>query len=184
MYYALDVLVVDVVSDLHNQVLQLGAIDPPMRGGSRRGKRPNIALGRIEGHERLMRDYFVEDPVYDARMFRQRSRMFKHSFFRILESVRKLDTTGQLELSGLQKCKAAMRILAYSIASDATKEYVRLASSTSMLALNRFVWAIRAIYEGTHLRQSTPEDLEKQVAINTECGWPDMFASLDCMHYE
>jgi hypothetical protein len=65
-------VVSDVVSNLHNQVLKLGPIDPLRRGGSRRGKIPNIARGKIEGYERLMRDYFVEDPVYDARMFRQR----------------------------------------------------------------------------------------------------------------
>jgi hypothetical protein len=41
-------VVVDVVSDLHNQVLELGRIDPPRRGGSRHGKRPNIARGRID----------------------------------------------------------------------------------------------------------------------------------------
>jgi len=78
----IDEVVVDVVRDLHNQVLELGVIDPPRRGGSRRGKRPNIARGRIEGHERLMRDYFVEDPVYDARMFRQRFRMSKRLFLK------------------------------------------------------------------------------------------------------
>ena len=51
-------------------------------------------------------------------------------------------------------CKnvAILRILAYGIASDATDEYVRLASSTSMLALKRFVQAIRVIYESTYLR--------------------------------
>ena len=52
----IDEVVIDVVRDLHNQVLELGAIDPPRRGGSRREKRPNIAQGRIEGHERLMMD--------------------------------------------------------------------------------------------------------------------------------
>ena len=97
----------------------------------------------------------MEDPVYDAMMFRQRFRMSKRLFLRILESVQnydsyfmqKPDATGQLGLSGLQKCTTSMRILAYGIASDATDEYVRLASSTSMLVLKRFVWAIRAIYE-------------------------------------
>ena len=83
----IDEVVVDVVRDLHNQVLEFGAIDPPRRGDSRRGKRPNIARRKIEGHEFLMRDYFVEDPVYDARMFRQRFRMSKSLFLRILESV-------------------------------------------------------------------------------------------------
>ena len=77
-----------------------------------------------------------------------------------------------------------MRILAYDIASDATDEYVQLALSTSILAFKQFVRAIRAIYESTCLRQSAREDLEKQVAINTERRWPGMFASLDGMHYE
>ncbi len=84
--------------------------------------------------------------------------------------VQKPDATGQLGLNGLQKCTAAMRILAYGIAFDATDEYERLTSSTSMLALKRFVRAIRAIYERTYFRQPIREDLEKQVAINTECG--------------
>ena len=152
-------VVVDLVSDLHNQVLELGPIDPPRHGGSRHGKRPNIAQGRIEGHERLMKDYFVEDPIYDAKMFRQRFRMSKRLFLRILDCeqnydsyfVQKPDATGQLGLNGLQKCTATMRILAYGIASDATDEYVRLASSTSMLSLKKFVRAIRAIYDSTYL---------------------------------
>ena len=53
-----------------------------------------------------------------------------------------------------------------------------------MLALKRFVQTIRAIYESTYLRQPTRDDLEKQIAINTEHGYPKMFASLDYMHYE
>jgi hypothetical protein len=185
-------VVVDVVSNLHNLVLELGPIDPPRRGGSRRGKRPHIARGRIEGHEHLMREYFMEDPVYDARMFCQKFRMSKHLFLKLLKSVQnyysyfvqKPDATSQLGLSGLQKCTTTMRILAYGIASDAIDEYVRLASRTSMLSLKRFVRAIRAIYESTYLRQPTREDLEKQVAINIERGWAGMFASLECMHYE
>ena len=123
--------------------MELGPIDPPRCGDSRRGKRPNIARGIIEGHERLMRDCFVGDPVYDAKMFRQKIGMSKCLFLGMLESVQKYDSyfvqkpdaTSQLELSDLQKYTAAMHILAYDIASDATHEYVRLASSISMLAL-------------------------------------------------
>ena len=51
-----------------------------------------------------------------------------------------------------------------------------------MLAFKKIVRAIRAIYESTYLRQPTREDLRKQVMINTEYGWPRMFASLDCMY--
>ena len=117
---------------------------------------------------------------------------YPSGFFRILESVQnydsyfvqKLDATCQLGLSGLQKCIAALRILAYGIAFDAIDEYVQLASNTTMLAFKRFVQAIMAIYNSTYLRQPTREDLEYQVAINTQHGWPCMLASLDCMHYE
>ena len=58
----------DIVSNLHNQVLELGPIDPLRRGGLRGGNSPNIAWGIIGGHERSVRNYFVEDPVYVARM--------------------------------------------------------------------------------------------------------------------
>ncbi len=85
-------VVIDVVNNLHNQVLELGSIDPPMCGSSRRRIRPNIARGKIQGHERLTKDCFVKDLVYDARMFRQRFRMSKHLFLRILESVQKYDS--------------------------------------------------------------------------------------------
>ena len=77
-------VVVEVVSDLHNQVLELGPNDHPRRGGSRCEKNLNIARGRIEGHECLLRDYFVEDPIYDAWIFRQSFRMSKCLFLRIL----------------------------------------------------------------------------------------------------
>ena len=65
-------VVLGLVGNFHNQVLDFSPIDPPRRGGSRRGKRPNIAQNKIEGHERLLKDYFVENPSFDARMFRQR----------------------------------------------------------------------------------------------------------------
>lgn len=34
------------------------------------------------------------------------------------------------------------------------------------------------------MRQPTQADFEQQLAINAQRGFPGMFASLDCMHYE
>jgi hypothetical protein len=112
--------------------LELGPIDPPRREESRRDKRPNIARGRIKGHARFMKDYFVKNPIYDARMFCQRFRMSKRLFLRILESVQNYDSyfvqkpyaTSQLGLIGSQKCTTTLRILVYDIASDAIDQYV------------------------------------------------------------
>ena len=34
------------------------------------------------------------------------------------------------------------------------------------------------------MRQPTRADFEHQLAINIQRGFPGMFASLDCMHYQ
>ena len=60
--------------------MELGPIGPPRREGSRRDKSLNIAREKIEGYECLMKDYFMENPIYDVRMFPQRFRMSKRLF--------------------------------------------------------------------------------------------------------
>lgn len=97
--------------------------------------------------------------------------------------VQKCDAAGVMGLSSIQKCTAALRMLAYGITADGTDEYCRLGESTAMLSLKRFVVAVRAVFEARYLRQPTREDLEKQISINTDRGFPGMFASVDCMHW-
>jgi hypothetical protein len=53
-----------------------------------------------------------------------------------------------------------------------------------MESLKHFCIAIRAEFGNHHLRQPTYADFQKQLAINDDRGFPWMFASLDCMHYE
>lgn len=60
--------------------------------------------------------------------------MRKHVFLRIMEAVtssdgfftQRPDATGGMGLSSLQKCTAAMRMLAYGLAADAVDEYLLL----------------------------------------------------------
>ena len=47
-----------------------------------------------------------------------------------------------------------------------------------------FCLAIRAIYEPYYLRQPTRANFDKHLAINERRGFPGMFGSLDCMHWE
>ncbi|GKE79293.1 hypothetical protein Tco_1545413, partial [Tanacetum coccineum] len=87
-----------------------------------------------QGEARLMADYFVDNPVYDEVIFRRRFRMHKHLFFRIVDVVtandryfqQRVDATGRLSLSPLQKCTTAMRVLAYWASFDAVDEYLRM----------------------------------------------------------
>ena len=98
--------------------------------------------------------------------------------------VQKPDGAGILGLSSIQKITAALRMLSLGISADALDEYVRIGESTAMKSLKRFCCAIRAMFEQEYVRQPTEKDMETQLRVNANRGFPGMFASLDCMHYE
>jgi hypothetical protein len=151
-----------------------------------------IQRDRRTAHERLVADYFAPQPVYDGSIFRHRYRMRRELFLRIVSSVYEFDSyfvqsadvVGQLGLSSLQKCTAALKMLAYGAAADATDEYCRLGESTALESMKQFVNAVRGCFEAEYLWGPTRADLERQVIINSARGFPGMFGSLDCMHWD
>jgi hypothetical protein len=114
-----------------------------------------------------MKDYFGEDSVYPLHLFRRRFRMQRCLFLRIMHEVctydsyfvQKRNAAGVLGLSSVQKCTAALHMLAYGTSGDVVDEYCRLSESIAMEAMTRFVVAIRACFEGRYLRQPTREDI-------------------------
>jgi hypothetical protein len=162
----------------------------PQIGGSRPGRK-HVHRDREACNERLLKDYFTEDSTFDAMKFRRRYRMRRELFLHLVDAVcafdpwfiQRRDALGRLGLSSLQKCTAALRMLAYGVPADACDEYCRLGESTALEAMKRWVVAIRGCFEAQYLRQPTRVDLERQVQINTNRGLPGMFASLDCMHW-
>ena len=87
---------------------------------------------REAGHERLVKDYFAENPVYTPETFRRRFRMGRHVFLRIVDALsnfdpyfqQRVDALGRKGLSPLQKCTAAIRMLAYGVSADAVDDYL------------------------------------------------------------
>lgn len=170
-------------------------LDPPPKrraGGSLPGKSGNIDRDRVEMDQRMFKDYFSESPVYGPASFRRRYRMRRSLLVMIMERVcacdsyfiQKRDAVGKIGLSSAQKITAALRMLADGVSADATDEYSRCSESTAMECMKRFCVAVRAEFGPHHLRQPTRADFEEQLAINADRGFPGMFASLDCMHYE
>ena len=112
----------------------------------RRKKRVHIEQNREEGNIRLWNDYFSETPTYPENLFRRRFRMNKPLFMRIVNRLsneveffrQKRDALGRLSLSPLQKCTAAIRILAYGSAADAVDEYLRLGETTTRSCVEYF----------------------------------------------
>ncbi|KAF0731386.1 hypothetical protein Ae201684P_007312 [Aphanomyces euteiches] len=158
-------------------------------------KSGNIGRGHLAGHENIIRDYFGQGnnpPIYSDRTFRRRFRMGRDLFLRIVHSVveddsyfvQKRDAIGKKGLSHIQKCTSAMRILAYGLSADATDEYCRLGESTSMKSLKRFVDAIVNVFGPKYLREPSDDDIQHHLNQNAARGFPGMFGSIDCTHWE
>lgn len=154
-------------------------------------KRRVVKRGRTAGLERLMNDYFSENPVYSDAVFRRRYRMRKSLFLRITEAVtahdsyfeQKYDAANVIGFSPIQKVTAAMRQLAYGVGSDAVDETFRIAETTARESLKRFAHAVVAVYKEEYMRTPTQEDVDRLLAINEERGFPGMLGSIDCMHW-
>jgi hypothetical protein len=60
--------------------------------------------------------------------------------------VQKRNATGTLGLSCMQKVAAAFRMIANSVAADATDEYMRVVESTALECLRKFVVAVVEVF--------------------------------------
>ena len=158
--------------------------------GSTIGRR-NILRDREAYHHLLYHDYFANNPTYRPVKFRRRFRMRRKLFVSIMNAVvtfdpwfvQGVDAVGRLGLSTLQKCTATMRMFAYGLPADACDEYYKLGKYTASESMKRFVKAVKGCFKSTYLRQPTPQDFERQMAINEAQGFPEMFGSIDCMHW-
>ncbi|XP_048489931.2 uncharacterized protein LOC125491896 [Beta vulgaris subsp. vulgaris] len=98
--------------------------------------------------------------------------------------VQKPDATGRMSASKLQKCTAAIRMLAYGSSSDAVDEYLKIASSTARECLFHFVEAVVARFGDEYLRKANANDIERLLHEGERRGFPGMMGSIDCMHWK
>uniref|UniRef100_A0A0D3CYD6 Nuclease HARBI1 n=1 Tax=Brassica oleracea var. oleracea TaxID=109376 RepID=A0A0D3CYD6_BRAOL len=160
--------------------------------GKKEKKRAYIERNREADNVRLWNDYFSETPTYPENYFRQRFRMNKPLFMRIVYRLsnevdffhQKPDGLGKLGLSALQKCTAAIRLLAYGNAADTVNEYLRLSETTARSCLENFVEGIIDLFGDEYLRRPTPADLQRLLYVGEHRGFPGMIGSIDCMHWE
>ncbi|XP_057739654.1 uncharacterized protein LOC130956650 [Arachis stenosperma] len=151
-----------------------------------------INRDREIGHDRLFQDYFADELVYNADIFRRRFRMRKHVFLRIVDALsnvypyfqQRVDATRRRGLSPLQKCTAAIHMLAYGIGADAVDDYVRIGESTTIECLEKFVEGVISVFENEYLRKSKPNNVQRLLQMAEGRGFPGMLGSIDCMHWQ
>ena len=118
--------------------------------------------------------------------------MHRHLYLRIMHVVeahddyfvQKRNAAGKLGLSCLQKVTAAFRMLAYGIPADAMDEKIRIAESSIIESLKRFVKAVVEVFEDEYLRSPNDNDTTRLLALGEERGFPGMLGSIDCMHWK
>ncbi|GAB2287602.1 hypothetical protein Dimus_037941 [Dionaea muscipula] len=142
--------------------------------------RVSVDRDRVAENEHLIADYFAENPVYPANIFRRRFRMNRSLFIRILDGIQhyddyfiqKNDVVGVPGLTGLQKMIVAIRVMAYDMPADAVDEYVRIGESTTVKALQRFCRAIVGVYEEEYLRSPNEADISRFLREGERRGFP------------
>ena len=109
-------------------------------------RRVTIVRRRQEANERLMRFYFVEEPVFNERMFRKRYRMHRPLFLKITGDLeqeyvyfqQRYDSAGKLGFTAIQKCTAALRQITYGSSVDSFDENLEMSERTMRESLAHF----------------------------------------------
>ncbi|KAJ9560431.1 hypothetical protein OSB04_005591 [Centaurea solstitialis] len=128
---------------------------------SRQTRRTPKSRNRIVAHEKLVNDYFSDNPVWTH------------------------DARGVKGFSPLQKCTSAIRQLAYGTAADATDEYLQMSETTSRECFTNFCEGIIHLYMRRYLRKPTANDVQLLFALHEQQhGLPGMLGSIDCMHWD
>ena len=170
-------------------------IEAQQRGTSnqyRRFSRRYIERDHGAARDRLMSDYFVENPVYNDFQFRRRYRMKRHLFLHIVQTLsswspyfcQRSDAFGKVGFSPLHKCTVAMRMLAYGTPADMWDKNLRIAETTIIECMNTFCRGVIECFGPTYLRKPTREDIQRLLHIGSARGFPGMLGSVDCMHWQ
>ncbi|KAL0005283.1 hypothetical protein SO802_012844 [Lithocarpus litseifolius] len=78
----------------------------------------------------------------------------------------------------------ALRMLAYGVTANFLDEYVRIAKSTAMMSLKKFVAAVVAIFSEQYLRSPNNEDIARLLAYGQNRIFPSMLGNIDCMRWK
>ncbi|XP_042952248.1 uncharacterized protein LOC122289333 [Carya illinoinensis] len=123
-----------------------------------------IRHDHVQGHERLFRDCFAENPVYPSNLFRRRFRMSRPLFLRILNEVESYDP--------------------YFVQRRDNVGGLGIGESTAMESLKKFSETVVTVFSEEYLRSPTANDIARLLAVGEQRGFPGMLGSIDCMHWK
>ncbi|XP_042005666.1 uncharacterized protein LOC121754355 [Salvia splendens] len=120
-------------------------------------------------HQRLMADYFSDNPRYPPEIFRRHFRMSQQLFTHIATTLAaryRCFTLRWIGLSTFQKCTGTIRQLAYAGPTDMFDEYLHMGETTSLEVLQQFCKGIREIFGPEFLQKLTSDECQRLLDMN------------------
>ncbi|KAG7588622.1 Harbinger transposase-derived protein [Arabidopsis suecica] len=112
----------------------------------------------------------------------------KAIILRIVESLsnyvyftQRRNNSGKPGLSPVEKCTAALRMLAYGCPADACDEYVKIGESTALECTKKFCEGIITLFQDEYLRRPNVTDLERLLQVGQDRGFPGMIVILEAV---
>ncbi|XP_021974802.1 uncharacterized protein LOC110869908 [Helianthus annuus] len=149
--------------------------------------------GDVPGvHDRLVADYFADEPLYADAMFRRHFRMSRRLFLWIADDVSRIDpiftlrfdARGKRGFTTLHKCTAAICQLAYGTTTDTWDEYLKRSERTARECLYNFCKCVVKLYNKKYLRKPNASDVQKLYQFHEQNhDFPGMLGSIDSMHW-
>ncbi|XP_023768374.1 uncharacterized protein LOC111916960 isoform X1 [Lactuca sativa] len=149
-------------------------------------------IDREASHDRLVQDYFGENPVYGDEIFKKGFRMRRELFLRIVDDMERefpyfrlsWDARGKRGFSPLQKCISAICQLAYGTIPNEYNEYLSLSERTSRESLQNFCTSIIQLYGQEYLRKPSVSDIQLLYAAHeSKYGFPGMLGTIGYTHW-
>lgn len=169
-------------------MLLIMEIERPRRGGSKPGKRPNIARDFAKAQHQIELDYFVPNPVYPALLFQKRFRLplevYRNLKAAILEWEKfnlapedrffeqRSNCAGALGASPDQKLLSALNQLAYGTTPDESDHYFRISKTVARDSLLTFCRRVADILGDDYDRGPTPAEVQRNSDENAARGFP------------
>ncbi|XP_052627043.1 uncharacterized protein LOC128133585 [Lactuca sativa] len=124
-------------------------------------RRAALDKDREEGHRRLVNDYFAENYVYQPSDFKRRFRLYE--FFQM-----RYDARGKRGFTGLQKCVAAIKLMAMGESPNFVDEYMRMSERTARESLYLLARCVVETFGDQYLRKPSLHDMQQLYAVHEE----------------
>ncbi|XP_023753813.1 uncharacterized protein LOC111902190 [Lactuca sativa] len=117
-----------------------------------------LNIDREEEHRRLVNDYFADNCVYQSSDFKKGMNFFQMRY----------DARGKRGFTGLQKCVAAIKLMAMGESPNFVDDYMRMSERTAQEGLYRLARGVVETFGNKYLRKPSLHDMQQLYAVHEE----------------